>query len=52
MALTAFRSTGRKLVITTPSCEAGLALPHHVLERMQIPADDELVNRLTFEQID
>jgi hypothetical protein len=35
-----------------PPYEAGLALTHHLLERMQIPADEELVNRLTFEQID
>ena len=35
-----------------PRYEAGLALTHHLLERMQIPADEELVNRLTFEQID
>ena len=31
---------------------AGLALPHDLLERVQIPADEELVSRLTFEQID
>ena len=42
---------GTRLVITTPSYKAGLALPHDVLERMQIPADEELVNRLTFERI-
>jgi len=35
-----------------PPYEVGLALTHHLLERMQIPADEELVNRLTFEQID
>jgi hypothetical protein len=43
---------GTKLVLTTPSYEAGLALPHDLLERMQIPADEALVNRLTFERID
>jgi|SRR5216683_4875060 Lipocalin-like domain len=43
---------GTKLVITTPSYKAGPALPHDLLERMQIPADEELVNRLTFERID
>jgi hypothetical protein len=43
---------GMKLIITTPSYKAGLLLPHDVLERMQVPADDELVNRLTFERIE
>jgi Lipocalin-like domain len=43
---------GSKLVITTPSYKAGLVLPHDLLDRMQIPADEELVNRLTFERID
>jgi Lipocalin-like domain len=43
---------GTKLVITTPSYQAGLLLPHDLLERMQISADEELVNRLTFERID
>jgi hypothetical protein len=43
---------GTKLIITTPSYKAGLALPHDLRERMQIPADEELVNRLTFERID
>ena len=43
---------GSKLVITTPSYKAGSALPHDLLERMQIPADEELVNRLTYERID
>jgi hypothetical protein len=43
---------GTKLVITTPSYKAGLALPHDLLERVQIPADEELVNRLTFERIE
>ena len=43
---------GTKLVITTPSYKAGLALPRDLLERMQIPADEELVNRLTFERIE
>jgi hypothetical protein len=43
---------GTKLVITTPSYKAGLALPHDRLEQMQIPADEELVNRLTFERIE
>jgi prevent-host-death family protein len=31
---------------------AGLALPHNPLERVQIPADEETVSRLTFEQVD
>ena len=43
---------GTKLVITTPSYKAGLVLPHDRLEQMQIPADEELVNRLTFERIE
>ena len=43
---------GTKLVITTPSYRVGLVLPHDLLERMQIPAEEELVNRLTFERID
>jgi Lipocalin-like domain len=43
---------GTKLVITTPSYKAGLALPHDALERMQIPTDEDLVNRLTFERIE
>jgi hypothetical protein len=43
---------GTKLVITTPSYQAGPMLPRDLLERMQIPADEELVNRLTFERID
>jgi len=43
---------GTKLVITTPSYKAGSALPHDLLERVQIPADEELVNRLTYERID
>lgn len=43
---------GTKLVITTPSYRPGLLLPHDLLERMQIPADEELVNRLTFERLD
>ena len=47
-----FSIDGTKLVITTPSYKAGLALPFDLLERMQIPADEELVNRLTFERID
>jgi hypothetical protein len=43
---------GTKLVITTPSYKAGLALPHDRLESMQIPAEEQLVNRLTFERIE
>ena len=43
---------GTKLVITTPPYKAGPALPNDLLERMQISADEELVNRLTFERID
>ena len=43
---------GTKIVITTPSYKAGLALPHDLLERMQIPADEELLNRLIFERIE
>jgi hypothetical protein len=43
---------GTKLVITTPSYKAGVPLPHDLLERMQIPVDEELVNRLTFERIE
>jgi hypothetical protein len=43
---------GAKLVITTPSYKPGLLLPHDLLERMQIPADEELVNRLTFERVE
>jgi hypothetical protein len=43
---------GTKLIITTPSYKAGLVLPHDRLERMQVPADEELVNRLTFERIE
>jgi hypothetical protein len=43
---------GAKLVITSPSYKAGLRLPHELLERIQIPADEELVNRLTFERVD
>jgi hypothetical protein len=41
---------GMKLVITTPSYKAGQVLRSDLLERMQIPADEELVNRLTFER--
>jgi hypothetical protein len=43
---------GTKLVITTPSYKAGLRLPRELLERMQIPPDEELVNRLTFERVE
>jgi lipocalin-like protein len=43
---------GAKLVITTPSYKAGGPLRHDLLERMQIPLDEELVNRLTFERIE
>jgi Lipocalin-like domain len=44
---------GAKLVITTPCCyKAGQALRHDLLERMQIPADEELFNRLTFERVE
>ena len=43
---------GAKLVITTQSYKAGLRVPSDLLERMQIPADEELVNRLTFERIE
>ena len=39
---------GTKLLITTPSYKAGVFVPHDRLERMQIPAEEELVNRLTF----
>jgi hypothetical protein len=41
---------GTKLVITTPPYKAGQVLRHDLLEHMQIPADEELVNRLTFER--
>jgi hypothetical protein len=41
-----------KLVLTTPTYKAGQALPHDLLGRMQIPVDEELVNRLTFERIE
>jgi Lipocalin-like domain len=44
--------TGTKLVIVTPSYKAGLGLPDDLLARMQISADKELVNRLTFERIE
>jgi hypothetical protein len=43
---------GTKLVITTPSYKAGVVLPQDRLEQMQVPADEELVNRLTFERVD
>jgi hypothetical protein len=43
---------GTRLVVTTPSYKAGLGLPHDLLERIQIPADEELFNRLTFERIE
>jgi Lipocalin-like domain len=43
---------GTKLIITTPSYKAGLLIPRDVLERAQVPADEELVNRLTFERIE
>ena len=43
---------GAKLVITTPSYKAGGPLRHDLLERLQIPLDEELVNRLTFERIE
>jgi len=43
---------GTKLVITTPSYKAGPVLRHELLEEMRIPADEELVNRLTFERIE
>jgi hypothetical protein len=44
---------GAKLVITTPCCyRAGQFLRHDVLERMQIAADEELFNRLTFERLE
>jgi hypothetical protein len=42
---------GTKLVITTPPYKAGMVLPHDRLERMDIPVDEELVNRLTFERV-
>src|SRR3974390_172977 len=43
---------GTNLVVTTPPYKEGLALPHDLLGRMQIPADEELVNRLKFERIE
>jgi hypothetical protein len=43
---------GTKLVITTPSYKAGTVLPHDRLEQMHVAADEELVNRLTFERIE
>ena len=44
---------GAKLVITTACCyKAGQALRHDLLERMQISADEELFNRLTFERVE
>lgn len=44
---------GKNLVLTTPPYKAAVAsLPHDALESMQITADEELVNILTFERID
>src|SRR5215470_5694916 len=44
---------GTKLVITTPCCyKAGQVLQHDLLERLKIPADEELFNRLSFERIE
>jgi Lipocalin-like domain len=43
---------GGKLVITTPPYKAGLRLPHDILERVQVPDSEELVNRLTFERVE
>jgi hypothetical protein len=44
---------GTKLVITTPCCyKAGEVLRHDLLERLKIPANEELFNRLTFERIE
>jgi len=40
-----------KLVITTPHFKAGFAFPHKLLADMQIPDDEQLTNRLTFERI-
>ena len=43
---------GTRIVLTTPTYKAGAGLPHDLLERMKIPADEALVNRLTFERIE
>jgi hypothetical protein len=43
---------GTRVVLTTPTYKAGPGLPHDLLERLQIPADEALVNRLTFERIE
>jgi len=43
---------GAKLVITTPSYRAVQNLRHDLLERLQIPTDEELFNRLTFERVE
>jgi hypothetical protein len=48
-----FSINGANLVITTPCCyKAGQFLRHDLLERMQIPADEELYNRVTFERVE
>lgn len=43
---------GTKLVITTPRFNAAFPFPHKLLADMQIPDDEQLTNRLTFERIE
>jgi hypothetical protein len=43
---------GTRLVLTTPNYKASAGLPHDLLERMQVPADEALVNRLIFERVE
>jgi hypothetical protein len=43
---------GTSIVLTTPTYKAGAGLPHDLLERMKIPTDEALVNRLTFERVE
>lgn len=43
---------GAKLVITTPHFKAGLAFPHELLASVQVPDDEVVNNRLTFERIE
>ncbi len=42
---------GAKLTLVTPPYKAGASLPPERLERAQIPSDEQLVNRLTFERL-
>jgi hypothetical protein len=43
---------GMKLVLTTPSFKAGLGYRHEVLGDAQIPDDEQVFNRLTWERIE